>query len=109
MSLVKTICITCTAIEDLREIFQDVLEAAAYWFTVGVFLGMPYHTLQAIRNDYRDQGRECLREMLAAWLTGKGAFPAVMVQALRAAGMVVLARKMAVKHGKNRDKLKPFK
>ena len=76
---------------------------AAYWFTVGVFLGVPYHELQIIRNDYRDQSKECLRETLAAWLTGKEASPAAMVQALRAAGMVVLARKIAVKYGKNSD------
>ena len=68
---------------------------------MGVFLRVPYHTLQTIRNDYRDQGKECLREMLAAWLTGKEASPAAVVQALRAAGMVVLAKKIAVKYGEN--------
>ena len=78
-----------------------MIKAAAYWFTVGVFLGVPYHTLQTIRKDNRDESKECLREMLAAWLTGREASPAEVVQALKAAGMVVLAKKIAVKYGEN--------
>ena len=93
----------CTAIENLREVLHELIEAAAYWFTVGVFLGVPYHTLEVIKRDHHDQCMECLREMLAAWLRGTEASPAAVVQALRAAGMIVLARKIAVKYGKNRD------
>ena len=80
-----------------------MIEAAAYWFTVGVFLRVPYHTLEAIRKNHHDQCMECLSAMLAAWLRGTEASPAAVVQALRAAGMIVLARKIAVKYGKNRD------
>ena len=81
-----------------------LIEVAAYWFTVGVFLHVPYHTLEAIREDHRNQSKVCLGEMLAAWLRGIGTSPAALVQALRAAGMVVLARKIAVKYGKNNTK-----
>ena len=42
--------------------------------------------------------------MLAVWLRGTEASPAVLVQALRAAGSVVLAKKLAVKHGKTQIK-----
>ena len=93
--------IIITAIEDLKEVLHVLIEVAAYWITVGVFLGLPYHTLEAIREDHRNQSKGCLREMLAAWLRGTAASPAALVQALRAAGMVVLARKIAVKYGKN--------
>ena len=62
---------------------------------------MPYHELEAISSDYHDKCKECLREMLAAWLRGARASPARLVQALKNAGMSVLARKMAVKYGKS--------
>ena len=90
------------AIGDIRELLQELIEVAAYWFSVGVFLRVPYHTLEIIRKDNRDQSKECLREMLAAWLKGSEASPALLVQALRAAGHLVLANKFAVKHGETR-------
>ena len=75
-------------------------EIAAHWFTVGLFLKIAYHKLEVIKKDNRDQSMECLREMLATWLRGTDASPAALVLALRSAGMVVLARKVAIKHGK---------
>ena len=72
---------------------------APSWFTVGVFLKIAHFKLEVIKRDNRDQSIDCLREMLATWLKGTDATPAALVQALRLAGMTVLARKLAVKHG----------
>ena len=89
----------CAGIDGLHELVTDLLEVMTNWFTVGVFLGMSYYTLEAIQKDYRDQSKDCLRVMLAAWLRGGNASTALLVQALSKAGFVVLAKKMAVKHG----------
>ena len=78
---------------------QELTEVAAYWFTVGVFL-VPYNKLEQIRKNYHDQCMECLSAMLALWLR-TGASPATLVYALKAAGMGVLAKKIAVKYGKD--------
>ena len=72
---------------------------APSWFTVGVFLNIAHYKLEVIKNDNRDQSIECLREMLATWLRGTDASPAALVQALKSAGMALLARKVAVKYG----------
>ena len=74
---------------------------AAFWFTVGVHLKISYSKLMVIKKDNRDQSTECMREMLATWLMGSEALPSLLVHALRLAGMSVLAKKMAVKHGKD--------
>ena len=77
---------------------------AANWFTVGIFLKIAPFQLEVIRNDTSgrsNQSMECLREMLATWLRGTDASPAALVQALRSAGMTMLAKKMAVKYGEN--------
>ena len=91
--------------EDLTEIIQELTAVAAYWFTVGVFLKVPYHTLESIKKNHQeehhDESKECLREMLAAWLSEREASPAVLVQAVKAAGNIMLAKKVAVKHGKS--------
>ena len=79
---------------------------AANWFTVGIFLKIAPFQLEVIRNDTSgrsNQSMECLREMLATWLRGTDASPAALVQALRSAGMTMLAKKMAVKYGENCD------
>ena len=93
----------CTATDDLQEVFRMLIEVAAYWFTVGVFLRVPYYMLEAIKRDHRDQSMECLSAMLTAWLKETDASPATLVQALKAAGMPVLARKTAVKYGKSSE------
>ena len=66
---------------------------------MGIFLNIEHYKLEVIKRDNRDQSMECLREMLATWLRGTDASPAALVQALISAGMAVLARKFAVKHG----------
>ena len=71
---------------------------AASWFTVGVFLKVHYGKLEVIRKDHRDS-MDCLREMLATWLQSGEASAAELVDALKLAGMSVLAKKIAVKHG----------
>ena len=74
---------------------------AAFWLTVGVHLRISYSNLMVIKNDHRDQSMVCMREMLATWLKDSEALPSLLVHALRLAGMSVLAKKMAVKHGKD--------
>ena len=72
---------------------------AASWFTVGVFLKVHYSKLQVIRKDHRDS-EDCLREMLATWLQSGEASAAELVHALKLDGRSVLAKKIAVKHGR---------
>ena len=72
---------------------------APSWFTVGVFLKIAHFKLEVIKEDNRDRSIVCLREMLATWLKGTDATPAALVQAVQLAGMTMLARKLAVKHG----------
>ena len=87
-------------IDDLGELLLDLNEIAAFWFTVGLLLKIPYSKLMVIKNNNHYQCMECLREMLATWLMGSEALPSLLVHALRSAGMSLLAKKMAVKHGK---------
>ena len=76
-----------------------MLEVMVNWFSVGLSLRISYYKLEAIKKDNRDQSMDCLREMLATWLKDGNASTALLVQVLRSAGYVVLAKKMAVKHG----------
>ena len=71
---------------------------AAFWFTVGLHLKVSYSKLEVIRKDHRDS-LDCLREMLATWLQSGEASAAELVHALKLAGMSVLSKKIAVKHG----------
>ena len=87
-------------IDDLGELLKDLNEIAAFWFTVGLLLKIPYSKLMVIKNNNHYQCMECLRETLATWLMGSEALPSLLVHGLRLAGMSVLAKKMAVKHGK---------
>lgn len=83
---------------------QELKDAAAHWYMVGIFLKIAHFQLEAIQNDTggrTNQSMECLIVMLAAWLRGGDASPAALVQALKSAGMIGLARKMAVKYGEN--------
>ena len=74
------------------------MDVSAYWYTVGIFLKIAHPRLDAIGKDYH-KCNDCLTEMLATWLKGTDAFPAALVRALRSAGMIVLAQKLAVKYG----------
>ena len=85
----------------MGELLHDLNEMATFWFTVGLLLKIPYSKLMVIKTNNHFQCMECLREMLATWLMGSEALPSLLVHALRLAGMIVLAKKMAVKHGKD--------
>ena len=91
---------------DLPDLLQELKEVAAHWYTVGVFL-IDYFRLEVIKNDTcgrSNQSMECLREMLATWLRETDdASPAALVQALKSAGRIGLAKKMAFKYGENSD------
>ena len=41
------------------------------WYDLGLHLGLKYFALQEIEQDYR-KVRECIRNMLIAWLKGQG-------------------------------------
>ena len=41
------------------------------WFDLGLHLRVKYGALKAIEADYR-KVKQCMREMLAAWLKGQG-------------------------------------
>ena len=66
-----------------------------------LFLNVAYSKLQVVKNNFSGC-EECLREMLTVWLKGTEASPVTLVQALRAAGSVGLAKRLAVKHGETR-------
>ena len=92
----------CSGIEDMPNLLKLLTEVAANWRTVGIYLKIAPYQLEAIRTDTSgraNQTMECLTDMLANWLKGTDASPAVLVHALRSAGMTVLARKIAVKYG----------
>ena len=95
----------CTGYSDLPELLRELAEVESHWYTVGMFLKIAYFQLETIKNDTSgrsNQSTECLREMLATWLRGTDASPAALVQALRSAGMVGLAKILAVKYGEKK-------
>ena len=89
----------CAGIDGLHELFKDLLEVMANWFTIGLLLRISYYTLEAIKRNNHDESKDCLREMLATWLSDGNASTTQLVKALRSAGYVVLAKKMAHKYG----------
>ena len=94
----------CAGFTDLPELLQELAEIESCWYTVGIFLKIAYFRLEAIKNNtsgHSNQGMECLREMLATWLRGADASPGILVEALKSAGKIGLAKKVAVKYGEN--------
>jgi len=55
--------------EDLKlsHLFQELLPLAAEWHNIGILLDLPPGLLDTIKRDF-GQSRDCLREMLKAWL-----------------------------------------
>ena len=101
----KSVYCMCTGYSDLPELLRELAEVESHWYTVGIFLKISYFQLETIRNDTdhrSNQSRECLREMLATWLRGTDASPAALIQALRSAGMIGLAKRLAVKYGEKK-------
>ena len=89
---------------DLPNLLEELKEVAAHWYTVGVFLKIDYFRLEVIENDNCGRSNQCLKKMLATWLMGTDdASPAALVQALKSAGRIRLAKKIAVKYGENSD------
>ena len=75
------------------------LETVDHWFSLGVHLNIPTHELEKLKltHGYRKEG---MIEMFRAWLkTGEASY-AALVDALVAIGTLSLARKIAVKYGK---------
>ena len=52
---------------DLRDVQEEVFDARAKWYDIGVNLEVPVGTLNSIRAQYHDP-QDCLREMLMVWL-----------------------------------------
>ena len=46
-----------------------------WWFDLGLWLEVPYHTLESIEIEKRDIVADSQREMLVAWLQGQGGEP----------------------------------
>ena len=75
------------------------LETVDHWFSLGFYLNIPMVELERLKltHGYRKEG---VREMLQAWLiTGEASY-STLVDALVGIGMLSLARKIAVKYGK---------
>ena len=99
----------CAGFTDLPDLLQELAEIESRWYTVGTFLKIEYFRLEAIKDNTSgctNQGSKCLREMLATWLRGADASPGILVEALKSAAMIGLAKKVAVKYGENKIKSK---
>ena len=55
------------AIDDLRDVLH-ITGSLIRWMDLGVELGLSYSTLKTIQVEEREKVRDCLREMLVAWL-----------------------------------------
>ena len=51
----------------IKDVFVKLLPLAAEWRNIGVMLDISDDKLQAIERD-RQQGNDCLREMISEWL-----------------------------------------
>ena len=88
------------AIDDLRDVLR-VTGSLVRWMDLGVELGLSYSTLKTIEVEQREKVRDCLREMLVAWLqkrdkvstVGKPSWR-VLEDALRSIGEEEIAEKI---------------
>uniref|UniRef100_A0A1X7T2P9 Death domain-containing protein n=1 Tax=Amphimedon queenslandica TaxID=400682 RepID=A0A1X7T2P9_AMPQE len=56
-------------IRDLDDVFEELMSIDySQWKTLGVLLGLFYHTLGAIDENCRGNVKKCLMECMAAWL-----------------------------------------
>ena len=60
--------LSALGLNDLAEVVNEVFNARAKWYDIGLNLGVPVGTLNAIRVQYRDNPQDCLREVLMVWL-----------------------------------------
>ena len=51
----------------MSSLIKAVLVSVVDWFTLGVYLGVKYHTLEEIRIDHSEHASHCTY-MLIAWL-----------------------------------------
>ena len=78
---------------------MNELETVDHWFSLGFYLNIPMLELERLKLTYGYR-KEGMYEMLQAWLkTGETSY-ATLVDALVGIGMLSLARKIAVKYGK---------
>ena len=64
LSFVVTFLIDESHLSSLMTALVSVVD----WFTLGVYLGVEYHTLEEIRIQRRDHVSHCKSDMLIAWL-----------------------------------------
>ena len=64
---------------------QTAIKQVNQWFDLGLQLGVPYHTLDIIKIEMRENVADSKRKMLVAWLQGSGGEPSkqFLVKALR--------------------------
>ena len=60
--------LSALGLNDLAEVVNEVFDARAKWYDIGLNLKVPVSTLETIRAQYRDNPQDCLREMLMVWL-----------------------------------------
>ena len=54
---------------------MKTLNQVNQWFNLGIQLGVPHYTLEAIEIERRERVADSRREMLVAWLKGQGGEP----------------------------------
>ena len=64
-------CITVDIRSHLAVLIVVLKSTVCQWFELGLQLGLDYFKLKEIEKDRRE-AKECMREMLAAWLMGQG-------------------------------------
>ena len=66
-------CHTALSLDkDLREVKNFIWTAHTKWSHLGLELGLPFSTLEAIRIKFGNDPAECFSRMLADWLAGQG-------------------------------------
>ena len=60
-------------INNLNEVFTELIDASNAWLCLGLALGINYPTLVDISDKHPGDNKKCLLDMLACWLTSKSA------------------------------------
>ena len=69
---------------DLRTVQCALWDAKCEWYNLGLELGLDKSTLHAIKISYREQVKDCFREVLSQWLDLVTPSWKALVKALRA-------------------------
>ena len=87
--------------EDLMELMEE-LQKVVGWYDVGIFLNVPRHRLEIIRQDHQNTD-ECKRAMFSWWLDNtvkEEKSWSTIIHALSKTGYHFLASVIAHNHGR---------